>query len=61
MAVAGIPFILRIKPQAGQNLIKGRTWPASRTLDMPDLRHLGNFYKESMGQYFIICKHQKTI
>ena len=30
--------------RAGQNLIKGRIWPAGRTLDMPDLGGILSFY-----------------
>ena len=36
-----IIHFLWIKPQAGQNLIKGCIWPAGQTLDMPAL---GSFY-----------------
>ena len=37
LSVGRIPFILWIKPRAGQNLIKRHIWPAGPTLDRPDI------------------------
>ena len=46
--------------RAGQNLIKGRTWPAGRTLDMPALNYSDWDFEQLFLAQAALWKHFKT-